>query len=53
MDVVAWLRGLGLEGYAPAFRDNERCGPVASWLHGVFCSRLKLAEILGYRYDCL
>jgi class 3 adenylate cyclase/predicted ATPase len=23
MDVVAWLRGLGLERYAPAFRDND------------------------------
>jgi len=23
MDVAAWLRGLGLERYAPAFRDNE------------------------------
>jgi hypothetical protein len=23
MDVVAWLRGLGLEEYAPAFRDND------------------------------
>ena len=23
MDVAAWLRGLGLEQYAPAFRDNE------------------------------
>ena len=23
MDVVGWLRGLGLERYAPAFRDNE------------------------------
>jgi class 3 adenylate cyclase len=23
MDVVAWLRGLGLERYAAAFRDNE------------------------------
>jgi hypothetical protein len=22
MDIVAWLCGLGLEGYAPAFRDN-------------------------------
>ena len=22
MDVAAWLRGLGLERYAPAFRDN-------------------------------
>jgi class 3 adenylate cyclase len=23
MDVVEWLRGLGLEQYAPAFRDND------------------------------
>ena len=23
MDVVAWLRGLGLERYEAAFRDNE------------------------------
>jgi SAM domain (Sterile alpha motif) len=23
MDVSAWLRGLGLERYAPAFRDND------------------------------
>src|SRR5215467_6319774 len=23
MDVVAWLRGLRLEQYAPAFRDND------------------------------
>jgi class 3 adenylate cyclase len=23
MDVVAWLRGLGLDRYAPAFRDND------------------------------
>jgi hypothetical protein len=23
MDVVAWLHGLGLEQYAPAFRDND------------------------------
>ena len=23
MDVVAWLRGLGLERYAPAFSDND------------------------------
>ena len=23
MDIEAWLRGLGLERYAPAFRDNE------------------------------
>ena len=23
MDIGAWLRGLGLERYEPAFRDNE------------------------------
>ena len=23
MDVAEWLRGLGLERYAPAFRDND------------------------------
>jgi len=28
MDVVAWLRGLGLEQYAPAFRDNDIDGEV-------------------------
>ena len=28
MDVAAWLQGLGLERYAPAFRDNEIDGEV-------------------------
>src|ERR1700731_780890 len=28
MDIAAWLRGLGLEQYAPAFRDNEGAGDV-------------------------
>ena len=28
MDVVAWLRGLRLEQYAPAFRDNNVDGAV-------------------------
>jgi class 3 adenylate cyclase len=28
MDVVAWLRGLGLERYVPAFRDNDVDGGV-------------------------
>ena len=32
MDVVAWLRGLGLEQYAPAFRDNDVDGEVLSAL---------------------
>ena len=26
MDVAAWLQGLGLERYVPAFRDNEIVG---------------------------
>jgi len=28
MDVVGWLRGLGLEQYVPAFRDNDIDGEV-------------------------
>jgi class 3 adenylate cyclase/predicted ATPase len=28
MDVAAWLRGLGLEEYTPAFRDNDVDGEV-------------------------
>jgi class 3 adenylate cyclase/predicted ATPase len=28
MDLAAWLRGLGLEQYAPAFRDNDVDGEV-------------------------
>ena len=28
MDVAGWLRGLGLEQYAPAFRDNDIDGEV-------------------------
>jgi SAM domain (Sterile alpha motif) len=32
MDLAAWLRGLGLEHYAPAFRDNDVDGEVLSQL---------------------
>ncbi len=32
MDVVAWHRGLGLEQYAPAFRDNDVDGEVLAEL---------------------
>ena len=28
MDVAEWLRGLGLEQYAPAFRANDIDGEV-------------------------
>jgi len=30
MDVAEWLRGLGLEQYAPGFRDNDIDGGFAS-----------------------
>ena len=32
MDVAAWLRGLGLEQYAPAFHDNDVDGEVLAEL---------------------
>ena len=32
MGVAAWLRGLGLEQYAPAFSDNDVDGDVLSEL---------------------
>ena len=32
MDVAAWLRGLGLEQYASAFRENDVDGEVLSEL---------------------
>jgi class 3 adenylate cyclase len=34
MDVAAWLRGLGLEHYAPAFRDNAIDASVLPSLTG-------------------
>ena len=43
MDVVVWLRSLGLEEYEAAFRDNkidetgppepDRRGPEGAWRH--------------------
>jgi hypothetical protein len=32
MDVAAWLRGLGLEQYEPAFHDNDIDGEVLAEL---------------------
>ncbi len=32
MDITAWLRGLALEQYAPAFHDNDVDGEVLSEL---------------------
>ena len=35
MDVAAWLRGLGLAQYAPAFRDNDIGVVVSGSPHGI------------------
>src|SRR5215469_1409043 len=34
MDIEAWLQGLGLERYAPAFRENEILAGAAKAHHG-------------------
>ena len=43
MDVAAWLPGLGLERYAPAFRDNEIDGEVLP--------ELTAEDLIGPRRD--
>jgi class 3 adenylate cyclase len=48
MDVVAWLRGLGLERYAPAFRDNDVDGEVLHRLTAEDLRELGVASI-GHR----
>ena len=37
MDVAEWLRGLGLEQYVPAFRDNDIDGEVLRGLTADDC----------------
>jgi hypothetical protein len=32
MDVARWLRGLGLQQYAPALRERDMDGEVLRWL---------------------
>ena len=48
MDVAEWLRGLGLEQYAPAFRDNDIDGEVLRRLTGEDLRELGIASV-GHR----
>jgi class 3 adenylate cyclase len=48
MDVTEWLRGLGLEQYAPAFRDNDIDGEVLRRLAGEDLRDLGVASV-GHR----
>src|SRR5437016_3020565 len=48
MDVAEWLRGLGLEQYAPAFRDNDIDGEVLLRLTAEDLRELGVASI-GHR----
>ncbi len=48
MDVAEWLRGLGLDQYAPAFRDNEIDGEVLRRLTAEDLRELGVASI-GHR----
>jgi class 3 adenylate cyclase len=48
MDVVEWLHGLGLEQYAPAFRDNDIDGEVLRRLTGEDLRELGVTSI-GHR----
>jgi class 3 adenylate cyclase len=48
MDVAEWLRGLGLEQYASAFRDNDIDGEVVRRLTGGDLRELGVASV-GHR----
>jgi class 3 adenylate cyclase len=48
MDVAEWLRGLGLEQYASAFRDNDIDGEVVRRLTGRDLRELGVASV-GHR----
>jgi class 3 adenylate cyclase len=48
MDLTEWLRGLGLEQYAPAFRDNNIDAEVLPWLTGEDLRELGVVSI-GHR----
>ena len=48
MDMAEWLRGLGLEQYAPAFRENDIDGEVLPRLTGEDLRELGVKSI-GYR----
>src|SRR4051794_23768547 len=48
MDVVSWLHGLGLEQYAPAFRDNDIDGDLLRRLTAEDLRELGVASV-GHR----
>ena len=48
MDVAEWLRGVGLEQYAPAFRDNDIDGEVLRRLTAEDLRELGVASV-GHR----
>jgi len=48
VDIAVWLRGLGLEQYAPAFRDNDIDGEVLCRLTGEDLRELGVSSI-GHR----
>jgi class 3 adenylate cyclase len=48
MDVAAWLRGLGLERYTPAFRDNDIDGELLRRLTAEDLRELGVASV-GHR----
>jgi hypothetical protein len=48
MDIEGWLRGLGLERYLPAFRDNDVDGEVLRRLTGEDLRELGVASV-GHR----
>src|SRR5215471_4313257 len=48
MDVIEWLRGLGLERYVPAFRDNDIDGEVLRQLTAEDLRELGISSI-GHR----
>ena len=54
MDVAAWLRGLGLERYAQAFRDNDIDAEVVPELTADDLREIDYAasriEVRGERY---
>src|ERR1700751_4498800 len=52
MDIEAWLQGLGLERYVPAFRDNEIDGEVLPKLTSEDLREIGVAAI-GHRRKLL
>ena len=49
MDIEAWLQGLGLERYVPAFRDNEIDGEVLPKLTSEDLREIDVAAICHRR----